>query len=63
MSWPVLKPLAAPLLNQIKPWDEAYIEARRLSASCTIQLLIPSRGTSPQRLIMREFTSSAANDY
>ena len=20
-----------PLLNQIKPWDEAYIEARRLS--------------------------------
>jgi uridine kinase len=27
----VLKPLAAPLLNQIKPWDEAYIEARRLS--------------------------------
>lgn len=27
----VLKPLATPLLNQIKPWDEAYIEARRLS--------------------------------
>ncbi len=27
----VLKPLAAPLLNQIKPWDEEYIEARRLS--------------------------------
>ncbi|HOE60538.1 MAG TPA: nucleoside kinase [Kiritimatiellia bacterium] len=27
----VLKPLIAPLLNQIKPWDEVYIEARRLS--------------------------------
>lgn len=27
----VLKPLAAPLLNQIKPWDREYIEARRLS--------------------------------
>ena len=27
----VLKPLATPLLNQIKPWDEEYIEARRLS--------------------------------
>jgi len=27
----VLKPFAAPLLNQIKPWDEEYIEARRLS--------------------------------
>jgi uridine kinase len=27
----VLKPVASPLLNQIKPWDEMYIEARRLS--------------------------------
>jgi uridine kinase len=27
----VLKPLASPLLNQIKPWDEEYLEARRLS--------------------------------
>jgi uridine kinase len=27
----VLKPIASPLLNQIKPWDEAYLEARRLS--------------------------------
>ena len=27
----VLKLLASPLLNQIKPWDEEYIEARRLS--------------------------------
>lgn len=27
----VLKPMATSLLNQIKPWDEAYIEARRLS--------------------------------
>jgi uridine kinase len=27
----VLKPMATPLLNQIKPWDEEYIEARRLS--------------------------------
>lgn len=27
----VLKPMATPLLNQIKPWDEAYLEARRLS--------------------------------
>ena len=26
----VLKPLATALLNQIKPWDKAYIEARRL---------------------------------
>jgi len=27
----VLKPMATLLLNQVKPWDEAYIEARRLS--------------------------------
>jgi len=27
----VLKPLAAQLLNQVKPWNEEYIEARRLS--------------------------------
>ena len=27
----VLKPMATSLLKQIKPWDEAYIEARRLS--------------------------------
>jgi len=27
----VLKPMATALLNQIKPWDEEYIEARRLS--------------------------------
>ena len=27
----VLKPIATLLLNQIKPWDEEYIEARRLS--------------------------------
>lgn len=27
----VLKPLATQLLNQVKPWDEEYIEARRLS--------------------------------
>ena len=27
----VLKPYAAQLLNQVKPWDAAYLEARRLS--------------------------------
>lgn len=27
----VLKPFAAALLNQVKPWDEEFIEARRLS--------------------------------
>ena len=27
----MLKPYAAQLLNQVKPWDAAYLEARRLS--------------------------------
>ena len=26
----VLKPMATALLNQVKPWDRAYIEAHRL---------------------------------
>ncbi len=58
----VLKPLAAPLLNQIKPWDEAYIEARRLSGFLhNFTALLPD--TVPGDSILREYIGDSLLAY
>lgn len=58
----VLKPLAAPLLNQIKPWDEAYIEARRLSGFLhNFSSLAPD--VVPGDSILREYIGGSQLKY
>ena len=58
----VLKPLAAPLLNQIKPWDEAYIEARRLSGFLhNFSSLAPD--VVPGDSILREYIGGSQLTY
>jgi len=58
----VLKPLAAPLLNQIKPWDEAYIEARRLSGFLhNFSTLSPD--VVPGDSILREYIGGSQLTY
>lgn len=58
----VLKPLAAPLLNQIKPWDEAYIEARRLSGFLhNFSTLSPD--VVPGDSILREYIGGSQLKY
>jgi len=58
----VLKPLAAPLLNQIKPWDEAYIEARRLSGFLhNFSSLAPE--VVPGDSILREYIGGSQLTY
>lgn len=58
----VLKPLAAPLLNQIKPWDEAYIEARRLSGFLhNFTALLPDQ--VPGDSILREYIGESLLAY
>jgi len=58
----VLKPLAAPLLNQIKSWDEAYIEARRLSGFLhNFSSLAPD--VVPGDSILREYIGGSQLTY
>ena len=58
----VLKPLAALLLNQIKPWDEAYIEARRLSGLLhNFSSLAPD--VVPGDSILREYIGGSQLTY
>ena len=58
----VLKPLAAPLLNQIKPWDEEYIEARRLSGFLhNFSSLAPD--VVPGDSILREYIGGSQLTY
>ncbi len=58
----VLKPMAAPLLNQIKPWDEAYIEARRLSGILhNFSSLAPD--VVPGDSILREYIGNSQLKY
>ncbi len=58
----VLKPLAAPLLNQIKPWDEAYVEARRLSGFLhNFSSLAPD--VVPGDSILREYIGGSQLTY
>jgi uridine kinase len=58
----VLKPLATPLLNQIKPWDEEYIEARRLSGFLhNFSSLAPD--VVPGDSILREYIGDSQLTY
>lgn len=58
----VLKPLAAPLLNQIKPWDREYIEARRLSGFLhNFSTLAPD--VVPGDSILREYIGGSQLTY
>ena len=58
----VLKPLAAPLLNQIKPWDAEYIEARRLSGFLhNFSILAPD--VVPGDSILREYIGDSQLKY
>ena len=58
----VLKPLAAPLLNQIKPWDPEYIEARRLSGF--LHNFSPlSSDAVPGDSILREYIGGSQLEY
>jgi len=58
----VLKPRASLLLNQVKPWDEEYIEARRLSGFlhnfCTL-----SPDVVPGDSILREYIGDSQLKY
>ncbi len=58
----VLKPLASPLLNQIKPWNEEYIEARRLSGFLhNFSILSPD--VVPGDSILREYIGNSQLKY
>ena len=58
----VLKPLASPLLNQIKPWNEEYIEARRLSGFLhNFSILSPD--VVPGDSILREYIGDSQLKY
>ena len=58
----VLKPLASPLLNQIKPWDVEYIEARRLSGFLhNFSILAPD--VVPGDSILREYIGGSQLKY
>jgi len=58
----VLKPYAAELLNQVKPWDEAYAEARRLSGILHNVSLAKSDAV-PGDSILRETIGGSQLDY
>jgi len=58
----VLKPYAAELLNQVKPWDRAYVEARRLSGLLHNVSIAPSDAV-PGDSILRETIGGSQLDY
>jgi uridine kinase len=58
----VLKPLASLLLNQVKPWDEEYVEARRLSGFLhNFSTLSPD--VVPGDSILREYIGNSQLTY
>jgi uridine kinase len=58
----VLKPIATLLLNQIKPWDEEYMEARRLSGFLhNFSSLAPD--VVPGDSILREYIGGSQLKY
>lgn len=58
----VLKPLVSPLLNQVKPWDKEYIEARRLSGMLhNFSSLSPN--VVPSDSILRETIGNSILEY
>ena len=58
----VLKPLATALLNQVKPWDEAYLEARRLE-EFLYNFISLSPETVPGDSILREYIGGSQLKY
>ena len=58
----VLKPLASVLLNQIKPWDPEYVEARRLSGILH-NFSILSSDRVPGDSILREYIGDSQLSY
>jgi uridine kinase len=58
----VLKPLAEPLLAQIKPYDQEYAEAMRLLQFLSNFLEIP-RNEVPHTSILREFIGASSFRY
>ena len=58
----VLKPLAEPLLAQVKPSDPEYSEARRMTAFLTHFLEIPDREV-PSTSILREYIGRSSFRY
>ena len=58
----VLKPYAVELLNQVKPWDKAYVEARRLSGILHNVSLAKSDAV-PGDSILRETIGGSQLDY
>jgi uridine kinase len=58
----VLKPFATPLLNQIKPWDKEYLEARRLSG-ILYNFASLSADVVPSDSILRETIGNSILEY
>lgn len=58
----VLKPMVAPLLNQIKPWDDEYVEARRLSGMLH-NFSVMSPDAVPGDSILREYIGDSQLQY
>lgn len=58
----VLKPFAVQLLNQVKPWDREYLEARRLSAILdNVSLATPD--AVPGDSVLREYIGGSQLAY
>ena len=58
----VLKPLATALLNQVKPWDKVYIEARRLE-EFLYNFSVLSSESVPGDSILREYIGGSQLKY
>ncbi|MGN0852563.1 MAG: nucleoside kinase [Kiritimatiellia bacterium] len=58
----VLKPYATRLLNQVKPWDPEFVEARRLSGILH-NVSVASEAAVPGNSILRETIGGSQLDY
>ena len=58
----VLKPMAEPLLMQVKPIDREYAEARRLTAFLMNFLSLPDRDV-PNTSVLREYIGRSSFRY
>ena len=58
----VLKPIAEPLLMEVKPYDREYAEARRLTAFLANLIGIPDREV-PQTSMLREYIGRSGFKY
>ena len=58
----VLKPLAEPLLMEVKPYHREYSVARRLTAFLLNFLGVSDRGV-PNNSVLREYIGSSSFQY